>query len=177
MDIKLRWAVVAMLLGGCTAEAPNRASVKGKGESSAQAPTPAARTPVTLGADTAPAHALLVKYLTQIREEQYGSALEAYEGHWLPIEWGYGDRPNAENLRHACRAGILFCRLSVRRIAGVVARGDTLEFTLEMSNEDGSRFEPPACCDEDAGQDTTFMFRVVKRGNSFKLASLPIYRQ
>jgi len=71
----------------------------------------------------------------------------------------------------------LFCDLGVRSvISSRTAAPDTMRFTLELSNPDGTRFEPARCCGDPGPQYTAFVFRVLRMPTGYRVLDLPVYR-
>lgn len=158
-------------LSACTAES-----------ASPPAAPPSAASAISVStADVAPARAALLRYLDQIRRGDYARAAASYGGgrESLPLAWfDGGDSMTTEGfLSRACGVGLLFCHLGVRRVVdSALVPPDTIRFTLELAERDGSRFQPPPCCGSEGPPDTAFAFTVRKTGGGFVMESLPVYR-
>ena len=131
-------------------------------------------------ADVPEAQAALLRYLEDARRGKYADAMARYGGHRddLPFSWfESGDTLSNEGfLREACK-GLLFCHLNVRRVlATELIPPDTIRFTLELSNPDGTHFHPAPCCGGAGPADTAFVFTVRKTPAGFVMLSFPVYR-
>jgi len=155
----------AIACAACTADVQPR-----------RGPTTEGRGVATLAAGDSAVRA----YLALARDGRYAAAMSSYDGEWRPLAAAWfqaGDTLGApEFLAQACQ-GLLFCHLGVRRTVALRWSGpDTLAATYELSNRDGSRFAPPACCGEAGGPDTLFTFRAVRTARGFRMLDLPVYR-
>jgi hypothetical protein len=131
-------------------------------------------------ADVDAAREVLLQYLEYARTGDYAAAVALYGGDAasLPEGWFDSDTLSVESfLSQACLQRILSCELGVRRvISSQAAAPDTMLFTLELSNPDGTRFEASRCCEEPALLDTAFVFRVRRMTAGYRVLDLPLYR-
>lgn len=152
MKIIISLLIIAMLLAGCA----------------------------SAGQDQETARLALVNFFERLSSAQYEDAVALFDGDYEVLT-GYNPdidpADHARLLQDGCQINGFQC-LQVWSAEFKEQNGDTIVFTVEFSNPDGSLFVLGPCCGADETQmppKSSFEFRVQKSGGKYLVLDLPVY--
>lgn len=171
-------ALLTLFLAGCTPAAVDTPAVTTT--ASIGNPTPAAATidPLT---SLERARAALTAYLDALSQQDYERAAQFYGGD-LELLIGYNPDHDPQDvpglLQKGCEMNGLMCLPPLKILKEEALSENRFAFTLHLITRDGELFEIGACCGadpEDVVPISEFVFEVERRGEEFKVLTLPPY--